>query len=61
VERRFKVNVQLEEALSDCKFTSNFDEGTSVEEVFSSMEKILPVSVVKNAAGEYRISGSSCK
>ncbi len=61
VERRYKVTVQLQKSLSACSFTSNFDEDTTIDEVFSSMEKILPVRIVKNKDGEYQITGTACK
>lgn len=61
VERRYAVEISLSEAIKECKFTSNFDQGTTLEEVFTSMERVLSVKVASIENGTYKISGSGCK
>ncbi len=61
LERRFQVSVKLDDQISDCKFTSNFGKGTTIEEVFASMKRILAVEIKEGSEGEYSIDGNSCK
>lgn len=60
LERRFRISINLDEKISHCKFTSNFDKGTSIKEVFASMERILSVEIEEGVDGGYSIGGDSC-